>query len=68
MKLSNKIGLGLAVLAVTGIVVWLVKRTENKRMLNQIADEGYETAQDILFPDKRMSAQKLHYGPVYPRN
>ena len=68
MKLSNKIGLGLAVLAVTGIVVWLVKRTENKRMLNQIADEGYETAQDILFPDKRMHAQKLHYGPVYPRN
>ena len=68
MKLSNKIGFGLAVLAVAGIAVYLVRRTQNKRMLNQIADEGYETAQDILFPDKRMNAQKLHYGPVYPRN
>lgn len=35
-------------------------------MLQDIADEGYETASDILFPGQRFS-NELRYGPVIPQ-
>lgn len=44
----------------------LHKKRERKKMLEQVADEGYETAPDILFPGKRSSSQ-LRYGPVIPQ-
>ena len=35
-------------------------------MLQDIADEGYETASDILYPGKSFS-NELRYGPVIPQ-
>ena len=66
MKLPAKIALGIAAVAAAGIIVCLSKRSATKRMLNQIADEGYETAHDILFPGKKIQAKHLRYGPVIP--
>lgn len=66
MKLTYKIALGLAVVAGAGIVVYLSRCSNNRRMLSKIADEGYETAQDILFPDKNFQYKHLRYGPVIP--
>ncbi|MEP7107983.1 MAG: hypothetical protein ABI760_08370 [Ferruginibacter sp.] len=67
MKLSQKIALGIAVVAAAGIVVYIERRRSNtKRKLNQIADEGYETAHDILFPDEEVQGRHLRFGPVIP--
>jgi len=66
MKISKIIGLSLAVIAVAGVAVYVAKKIERKNMLNQIADEGYETAHDILFPGKSLESAKLQYGPVIP--
>jgi hypothetical protein len=66
MKISNCIGLGIALLAVTVIAGYAKKCADTKRMLNQIADEGYETAHDILFPGKSLESKNLQYGPVIP--
>ncbi len=66
MKLSTKIAIGLSVVAAAGIVVYLARSSRSKRMLEKIADEGYETAHDILFPDKKINDKKLKYGPVIP--
>lgn len=66
MKLSNKIALGLSVVAAAGILAYIARRSNMKRMLNQISDEGYETAQDILFPGKGIQDKHLRYGPVIP--
>ena len=66
MKISKIIGMSLALLAVAGVAVYIAKRIERKNMLNQIAEEGYETAHDILFPGKSFESDKLQYGPVIP--
>jgi len=66
MKTSNKILLGVAAVAVAGLVVYAASRKKSKRMLDQIADEGYETAHDVLFPNKEKRDRKLQYGPVIP--
>ncbi|CAN5711477.1 hypothetical protein BH11BAC3_BH11BAC3_23400 [soil metagenome] len=71
MKLKNKIALGISVAAVAGIVFCFARRTSlnsnRKQMLSQVADEGYETAHDILFPDQEIKSMNVHYGPVIPK-
>lgn len=69
MKTSNKILFGVAAIAVAGLVVYASRsnrRKDHHEMLEQIADEGYETAHDVLFPDKKNRSSKLQYGPVLP--
>jgi hypothetical protein len=67
MKLVGKIALSLAILAVAGLVVCVAtKRSDTNDMLDQIADEGYETATDVLFPGKKLTGRKLRYGPTIP--
>ena len=66
MKISNKILLGVTAVAVAGFVVYVANRKRTQQMLDQVADEGYETAHDILFPDKEKRDKKLQYGPVLP--
>jgi hypothetical protein len=57
----------LAVLAVlTGVGFFVIRKINKRRKLKQVADNGYETAQDVLFPDKEIKSKKLHYGPVHP--
>lgn len=66
MKISKIIGIGLALVAVAGVAVYITKKKKRKNMLNQISEEGYETAHDILFPGKSFDSGKLQYGPVIP--
>ena len=66
MKLSHKIALGICIITAAGIALHLTKRSRTNRMLTQISDEGYETANDILFPGKQLDRKTLHYGPVIP--
>jgi len=67
MKTRDKIILATAAIAVAGLFVYAASRhKKNKRMLNEIADEGYETAHDVLFPGKEKRDHKLRYGPVLP--
>ncbi len=51
---------------VAGILVYIVRKVQNYQMLKEVADEGYETAHEVLFPHKKQMGQKLHYGPVLP--
>lgn len=67
MKRTIKILLSFTAVAITGILIYK-KRSEvcNGHMLRQVADEGYETAHDVLFPDKKAKGSNLQYGPVLP--
>lgn len=64
MKKILKLLTGLFVL--TGVGIFVMRKINTRRRLKQVADNGYETAQDVLFPNKRISSRKLHYGPVLP--
>lgn len=67
MKTADKLLVAVAAGFLAGLVVYMVRRAEEKRMLTEVADEGYETAYDVLFPDKLKAAgRRLHYGPVLP--
>ena len=64
MKKFLKILTSLFVL--TGVGVFVMRKINTRRKLKQVAENGYETAQDVLFPDKEIRSKKLHYGPVLP--
>jgi len=66
MKNNNKILFGVVAVVVAGLFFYSANRKRTHRMLEQIADEGYETAHDVLFSDKEKRRLKLQYGPVLP--
>ena len=66
MKKNTTIAMLLGAIGAAAITVYIIRRANTRRMLSQVADEGYETAPDILFPDKTVSS-KLHFGPVLPQ-
>ena len=66
MSTIFKIALGTAI--ITAVII-IIKSSKNdtEHQLNKVADEGYETAHDILYPSQRLQADKrLRYGPVLP--
>jgi len=65
MKRTYKL-LGIAATAVTGAILEVRRRRSLRRLLNA-ANEGYETAHDIIYPRKNKSSgdKNLRYGPVY---
>lgn len=63
LKLLTALGFAVAGL---GFLVKHCYGSSTRKMLNKVADEGYETAIDILFPEEVTKARKLHYGPVIP--
>ena len=65
MKKSTKITMLLTVIGAALVTTYLIRRANTKRKLSQVADEGYETAGDILFPGDAVGS-KLHFGPVLP--
>ena len=67
MKRTLKI---LAVLtALTGVGLLVVRKSTRRRQLKRVADNGYETAHDVLYPGKHVKQhKKLHYGPVLPHS
>ena len=63
MKGTTKLLLTLGtVAAATGLVIYAIRRHKNNQRLEQVADEGYETAHDILFPGKTQRRKKFQYG------
>lgn len=73
MKLDNNkkiiIGIAVAAVAAAGVSIYLTrKRKKHVTMLKQVAEEGYETAQDILFPLKDQRFRKRRFIPPYFRN
>ncbi|MFI5130350.1 MAG: hypothetical protein ACHQFX_10180 [Chitinophagales bacterium] len=65
MKKTIKIAIGLTVL--TGIGILVVHELKRRRQSRKVADNGYETAHDVLYPGKKGKDKKLHFGPVLPR-
>lgn len=67
MKKSDiKLIAGFAAMAAFGLILLLTNKEKKKKRLQKIAEEGYETANDILFPNKSNPSKKLHFGPVLP--
>ncbi|HRP30656.1 MAG TPA: hypothetical protein PKV73_02150 [Agriterribacter sp.] len=66
MKKSDKILVAVAVGVLAGLAVYAARRYRERNRLNQVAAEGYETAHDILFPNREQMGRKLIYGPVLP--
>lgn len=66
MKTRNRILIGLAAASLVGAIIFVIRKKNTRKMLKQIADEGYETAHDILFPNKSKRDSRLQYGPVIP--
>ena len=67
MKTTKKILVGLGFATVVGFIIYMVRNHRKvKRMSEEVADQGYETAHDILFPPKKHKRKKVHYGPVLP--
>ncbi len=67
MKNTSKITLALAVVGTAALMIYVSRCVSAKRMLVKVADEGYETAHDILYPGKGKGGRELRYGPIIPR-
>lgn len=55
MRNGEKVLIGITSVLAIGLAIYLVVKTKNDRMwerLDKIAEEGYETAADILYPLK----------------
>ena len=66
MSKSTKTLLFVTLTAVAAVAAYaIVQRSQQKRKLRKVSNEGYETAMDIMYPDHAYSA-KLKYGPVLP--
>ena len=66
MKRDTKIVLGLAAIATVALIAYGAKNRSRRRMLTKVSDEGYETAHDVLFPQRSTVGKKLHLGPIIP--
>jgi hypothetical protein len=65
----NKLALGILAGAALVTASMILAKNRKKRMcmmLSEVADEGYETAHDILYPGKSKKEKHLRYGPVLP--
>lgn len=67
MKTTFTILAGIGALAVTAAAVMIARGFNNGRRLSHVSNEGYETAHDILYPNKKNRKARLHYGPVIPQ-
>jgi hypothetical protein len=65
MKKATTISLSLIAVAATGVLIYRARRRRQLQMRDTIANEGYETAPDILYPSRRRGLDEL-YGPVLP--
>lgn len=65
-KHQAMIAIGIAAFAAGLIVHELLNDYDTRKKISQLADEGYETALDILYPKKEIRDKKLHFGPVLP--
>lgn len=68
MKAKNKLLVSVAAVALTGLIVYAIRKTNTNKRIADVADEGYETAADLLYPTTNKRFKKLHYGPVLPEH
>jgi hypothetical protein len=66
MRKNVKIAIAAGLLAAAAI--YLIRKSATSRRLQQVSDDGYETAGDVLFPNREIGNRKVKYGPVVPRN
>jgi hypothetical protein len=66
MRTGKKLIKILAIASGAALVRYLVGHYQNELRDARVADEGYETAYDILFPEKKDGHKKKQYGPVIP--
>jgi hypothetical protein len=58
----------LLTVAAAGIAAfYIIRRIESRNMRKKIASEGFETATDVLYPDRRRSFSKYRIGPILPQ-
>ena len=66
MKSTIKLAAAIGIIYLAAKVISRLRRnSKNSRRLKTVANEGYETAIDVLFPEKQTKG-RLHYGPVIP--
>lgn len=68
MKTFSKIALSTAALAFALIMIAAKKKTLAQKKSIEIANEGYETAADMLDYGKAKTLKKMHFGPVLPHH
>ena len=68
MKTSKKLIYGAAAIAFTSLLVYVTRSANSKRRVAEVANEGYETAADLLYPKTNQRFKKLHYGPILPQH
>ena len=56
----------LSAVAAGALALYIVRRIESRNMRNRIASEGFETATDVLYPNRRRTFSKHRIGPVLP--
>ena len=68
-RLAGFVTIGLAAATATGVIYELAKRNRLMKRLLEVSNEGYETAPDIIFPDRLHANQpdNLKYWPYIPR-
>lgn len=62
---TTTILLALSIVSIASILTITIKRAIQNKHLKKIAEEGYETAIDVLYPRKKGS-KKLQYSPTLP--
>lgn len=68
MKLKSQILFAAATGLLAGLVIYSWRARRKSCRLHQVADEGYETAHEVLFPHVKDLGSKLQYGPVIPES
>ncbi len=59
MKKSERIIITIASFAALGLIIYVAQKKKKEKKLDSIADEGYETAEDVLYP---LRSNKKVYG------
>lgn len=66
MKATTKIIAGIGLVTAAGLIVYLRHRHKtnliNEEKAKEVAEHGYETAHDILFPKKDRRLRKFKYN------
>ncbi len=51
--MKKKLAIAIASTIAVGVIVYLIQKDKAEKKSMRVADAGYETAHDILFPYKR---------------
>lgn len=53
--------------AIGFVTLYVVRRVQSRKMRGRVAAEGFETATDVLYPNKRRMFSKYRIGPILPQ-